>query len=506
MARRILAVDLGSHALKAALVESSLSSCQVTGLFQQRREPQRPLAEQLADFWMTHQLRADTVLSCIPGDAVSCRLLTLPFTQTRKLSQAVPFELEAHILFSLDEVVVTEQVVKRTTDGTLVLAVAIPKPAMAEHLAVFTQAGIEPARVAVAPLAPLPLLSLAGNPLPPRTALLDVGEKRTSVVLLQEGLCCGLRTFGIGLSHAGGLTAWLQELRWTLLALGNEKDPLPSRIFLCGGGALFAQLHNELAHALGVEVVPFQQLTIPGVTDHQREQQAIFANCLGMGFHEALRSTTPIVDCRRGEFALRKHNEIIRHEWRRLGWLAAGVTVAAGVAFAVDLYRLQARYELIQQEIRRVFVATLPEVQTIVHEKMQLEDALADLQKRQSLIKGAGGGSPLDVLRQISAVIPEQVTLELEEWTLSDEAIYMRGTTMSFEATEAIKTAILSLGIFREAQLKDMKTVTGSKKVAFGLQLFFKEEKSQVENLEENSAGQQAEVLTLDAQRKRRGT
>ncbi|MBM4259185.1 MAG: hypothetical protein FJ147_25210 [Deltaproteobacteria bacterium] len=56
MARRILALDLGSHSLKAALIESSLRRCRVTGLFQQLRVSERPLAEQLRDFCATYQL------------------------------------------------------------------------------------------------------------------------------------------------------------------------------------------------------------------------------------------------------------------------------------------------------------------------------------------------------------------------------------------------------------------------------------------------------------------
>lgn len=494
MARRILALDLGAHALKAAIIESSLTRCRVTDLFQQPRDPERALTEQLQEFCTTYQLQADTVLSCLPGEAVAHRLFTLPFTHARQISQAVPFELESLIPFSLDDVVIADQTIQPTEDGTRALAVATLKKTIEEHLNVLQAVGLAPAQVLLAPLAPLALLPLAKVNLSGTTALIDVGEKHTAVALLHEGTLVGLRALTIGRSHAGGLTAFLQELRWTLLALSTDDPFLLNTIFLCGGGAYFSQLRNDLEHEFAAEVVPVQQLTIPAVSEAQREHQATFATCLGMGLHEALRGTTPVVNLRQGAFALQQHDETTRSEWRRLAWLTGGVAAAASLAFLLNLYQLNTRYQSLRQEVRRTFVAALPDTQTIVNEKIQLADAVEALQKRQRLLRGTTIGSPLDVLRHLSAVIPEQIVLDLDEWTFDEDAVRLQGTTTSFEATEALKTAIMSLGLFREAQLKDVKTVAGSKKVAFRLQLLFQNNDAQEAHRPEKGRDQQAEI------------
>jgi hypothetical protein len=65
---------------------------------------------------------------------------------------------------------------------------------------------------------------------------------------------------------------------------------------------------------------------------------------------------------------------------------------------------------------------------------------------------------------------------------------------VSFEAAEGIKTVVMSLGLFREAQLKDVKTVAGSNKVAFGLQLFLQKNETREEKREEKNLGQQTKV------------
>jgi len=201
-----------------------------------------------------------------------------------------------------------------------------------------------------------------------------------------------------------------------------------------------------------------------------------------------------MVNLCQGEFAPRRRDETVRAEFRRLGWLAAGVAAAAGFAFMLDVHRLNVRSQSLHQEVRRTFVAALPDTQTVVNEKVQLQDAIEALQKRQRLLHGPSAGSPLDMLRHLSAIIPEQIMLDLDEWVFDEDAIRLRGTAASFEAAEGIKTVVMSLGLFREAQLKDVKTVAGSNKVAFGLQLFLRKNETPEEKREDKNLGQQTKV------------
>jgi type II secretory pathway component PulL len=196
---------------------------------------------------------------------------------------------------------------------------------------------------------------------------------------------------------------------------------------------------------------------------------------------EALGRTERGINLRRGEFTYQGQAATRRRAAMRLGQIAAGVALAAGLATALEMHRLNARYEALRQEIRRVFTTALPDQQTIVSEKAQLQDAVAALQSRQRLTGGAAI-SPLELLRQLSSGLPEQVTLDLEEWTLDEESARLRGTTTSFDAAETIKTAVAGLGMFREVQLKDVKTAAGGKKVAFALQMLFARERPPGEN------------------------
>lgn len=481
MARRVLALDLGMHTLRAALCERSLREGLRLDLIERQRLPDQPLGEQIRALCGDRVEPGTPVVSCLPGDAVSHRFVALPFTRQHQIDQVVPFELENQIPFGLGEVVVDSQIIDRTAEGVRALAVAIPRQTVAEHLHVLAEAGCDPLAVRVAALQPLSLLRLgnADLDLSGTVGVLDIGYTRTAVVVLVDGVVCGIRTLRIGLGKAGGLAPFLRELRWTLLACSpaaeNGTPLLPARFFVAGGGGSVRPLKEELERAFDSPVVPFQDLVFSALPEEYRDRQGLFASCLGLGLHELLPSPKPALNLRQGEFAYQGQTEVLRREWTRLGWLAAGVIVVAGLAVGLDLYRLQTRYTALRQEIRQVFTATLPDVRIIVNEKLQLQDAVETLQKQHRVFSGETTPSPLELLRQLTAAVPESIRLDLDEWVFDGKSVQLRGTTNSFDAAESIKTAVAGLAALHEVQLKEVKSAprgtggTGGTQVSFQL-------------------------------------
>ena len=485
MAQRILALDCGAHALKAALFERGFGEVRLLGLWSQPRDPHQASAEQLRQFCTAHQLQADTVLTCLPGDVVSHRFLMLPFSRVSQISQIVPFELETQTPFDLEEMLFDFHVIESGPTGSRVLAVAVPKKTLRQHLDMCVAAGLDPAAVEITPLAPVALLQVANIEQSGSVCLLDLGESQTSLVLLHDGALCGMRTLSVGLGQVGGFGRFIQEVGWTLSTLrhseqsegeqnqgaGEEaREDAPTCFVLCGGGAHVAPLREELQNIFETPVLALHELDFPAIPAVYQEEQAIFAGCLGLGFRYASRLSTPRINLRQGECAYHEQYKTQEREWRRLGRLSAGVVAAASLAFGVEMYRLDTQYQMLRQEVRHVFRETLPTVQTIVSEKLQLEDAVAALQKRHQTGDGTTA-SPLEVLRWLSAALPERIRLDLEEVVIDGGTVRLRGTADSFDAAEAIKIAAGKLEFFQEVQLQDVKTLVGRKKVSFQLNL-----------------------------------
>ena len=473
MARTILALDCGSSAFKAALCERSFGEVRVLGVWSQPRNAQQPESEQLRQFCTQHQLQADTVVTCLPGDVVTHRFLSLPFAQAAQIRQTVPFELETQIPFELEEMLFDFHIVESQAGGSRVLAAAVPQHIVQQHLELCATADLDPTLVEIAPLAPLGLLSAIKTHDTDNCCFLDIGERRASLAAFRNGILVGVRTLSVGIGHIGGFGRFIQELGWTLAALQSKdqgQTGQPACFILAGGGAHIIPLRVELEKVFAVPVLPLSEVSLPLVPEAYRIQQTLFANCLGLLQRESLRLSTPRLNLRQGAFAYQEKGTTQRSEWRRLGWLSAGMAAAASLALSADMYRLDTRYQALKQEIRHVFQTTLPDVRTIVSEKLQLEEAVASLETHTH--RGARAqASPLEILRQLSTAFPERIRLDLEEVVIDGQVVRLRGTADSFDAAEAITIAARELELFQEVQLKDVKTLVGRKKVSFQLNL-----------------------------------
>jgi len=91
MPNRTLALDVGGATLRAVLVERTLRSQRVLGCYATPRTAD--LAADLRTLTATHELHWDEVVSALPGDVVTHRVLVLPFSARKRLDRTVPFEL-----------------------------------------------------------------------------------------------------------------------------------------------------------------------------------------------------------------------------------------------------------------------------------------------------------------------------------------------------------------------------------------------------------------------------
>ena len=110
--KSVLGLDLGSHAVKAVELQQTLRGVEVVQLRSfERQGDEAALAEELGPFIRLHRLGTEHVVAALPGDRVTTRRLHFPFRDRRKLTQAVPFAVEADLPFDLEQVVVDWEVV-----------------------------------------------------------------------------------------------------------------------------------------------------------------------------------------------------------------------------------------------------------------------------------------------------------------------------------------------------------------------------------------------------------
>lgn len=156
MPQKILGIDLGSWSVKAVLVETSFRSFEVAqvrevkvtpGEAETRRERQLAALRQLVT---DPSLKADVQIVGFPGESVTTRFITLPFSDEKRIEQTISGELADSLPFELGDSVFDHTMLKKLPDGgSLSLAAVAMRDAVAGFLAGVQSAGIDPKHLPV---------------------------------------------------------------------------------------------------------------------------------------------------------------------------------------------------------------------------------------------------------------------------------------------------------------------------------------------------------------------
>ena len=200
--KKVLGLDIGTHSIKVVELQQSLrgvSSSQVHAILR----GDEPLPELIHELVMRRSLDTDSVVVTVPGDRVSVRRLSFPFSEKRRLAQAVPFAIEDQLPFDLDDVVIDWEVVSRERNQAEVLAAVAPRSHVADEIAILREANCDPRIVECGGLV---LANLqAAFDLPDPVILVDIGHSNTTLCALAGGHALAsraIRTAGLSLTQA----------------------------------------------------------------------------------------------------------------------------------------------------------------------------------------------------------------------------------------------------------------------------------------------------------------
>jgi len=227
MGERIMALELAGERVRAAVADRTWNALELIGAWEQaRREGEADLVPAIARL-IDAAGHPDVLVSALPGEFVAKRLLTLPFSDRRRLAQVVPFALEEHLPFPVDDAAVAFARVGREDGKTLVIAAFARKDDLKSHLELLSRAGLNPKTVTLGTLALAGLLARARNGSGGAHLVVDIDHGCTSMVLIDaQGTPRAVRTVGRGI-HRHVRLANLQGLPELLLLLLAGNLDLP---------------------------------------------------------------------------------------------------------------------------------------------------------------------------------------------------------------------------------------------------------------------------------------
>jgi general secretion pathway protein L len=459
---RFLGIDVGTTALRGALVRSALRKLEV------ERYVEIPLTERpgspghLAELGEAGRnlLRAlpaqpDVVIAAVPGEEVSLRMLELPASARKRIAEILPFELEALLPYDPHDAIYDHQPASTELPGAGATTIRVlAASALPAHVSALLDrlklAGLEPRELATGAAALDGLCSLlpelrAEGPI----LLVDLSDHRTDLCFLQSGTCVFARTIEIGIEDLPGAASDAQhELQRTMASFRGAGFAAPARVLLSGPGANADGAGAWIASALGVREVTPLVLPTPTVTNTQASPSFGLATALASRGLLGRRR----INLRKGQFATTDtRGQVIEH--------INMIVTCAVIVVMTAMFSLKARQMLLSDE-QTALKAELASVT-----KEVFGQSISEASQAEQMAKNPRWSDPLprfdayDALEAVSSSVQDNIKHEVRRLTVevADEKregrLELQGVLDSLGQRDEIVSALEKHPCFHDIQL-----------------------------------------------------
>jgi len=481
VAQRVFGIDLGSYAVKVAVMEVGFRTSRLIQLhtFMLAGGPDPTLDRGLAALdGLPAPRPTDVVALGMPGERVLLRLLEIPFVEPRKLGAVVGGELADDIPWELEDVVYDYAPLPEAPGK--VVTVAAQSAEVRFLLERLGEAGLEPRSVTVAPLCYGPVVRKVA---PEGAALVvDIGHATSNCCMVVNGRAVAGRTVSRGghqvtealrqvyqLSYAEaealkeerGLVAaedvqLPQERRQLASTIGQALSPLvrelrlsvglfasvlgrrPDQVLLCGGTSLLEGLDGYVAAEIQLPTSRLQTGTgvEPGETALTAEGEAIAALSMGIAMEQGGRRG---IDLRQGEFAFKTDRSILSEKLVHVAVAVVTVLVFAALSAYMSLYALRKEEKALARQLKVATRQVMGEVVTSPKKVLRLV-------KRGCRPRAFGipKKTAFDILDMLSRQIPgrDKIKLDLSRLDIKPGKTYLKGTADSRSAVDDMVSAL----------------------------------------------------------------
>jgi len=447
VAKRCIGIDIGSSYLRAVqLLRKGEEFC-IEKVFstQTRRATDSPaniirsLVRQYA-----FDRRADVAIS-MPYDTVFFRNLETDFAGLERIRERGLSSLEHNFPIQEDEIVAQVCSYRPLpSDKYSVLTAAVTSESLRERLNIAAAAKVRPKLVEAAIFAIHSAITVNHPEIKTGIAIIiHINESYLTLAVTQNNNILIVRNIPINPCLDNDIDSFQEqvaemlsrevEVTWQKVFGGQIKQD--TKIYLITEGNVsnvFETIVEEKLHCQTTIVDPYAKVKCSS------EHNGDAAICVAEGL--ALRILAP--DKAAGTNFLkadRAHIEPaldLKKEFVICAILAAAIALVSLVGMFMRLSHLETKYARIKNEIRKVFQSTLPEEKNIVSPLAQLEQKLESFRKDYRLFASfcPAGSAPLKILHSITANIPSQGNVKIDDMLITTESVRLSGTCNSFES------------------------------------------------------------------------
>lgn len=418
-------IDFNGNNVRICTVQSGFREQRIEKFFSIKTGEDRPVnSEEFRNALEHNGSLFGNVSTNIPGNPLTIRVIKFPFSDPKKINKVYGFELENVSTFDPGEKLHSYHLV-RFDKGSEIIVCMYEKDQMRHFLEELNHNDIDPSFVTFSPLA----FSSLNKYLPEKRPLLlvDTGNNEISFSLFDENGLRRVRSSAAidpGIREAldavsGDISAdevkdslenFVAELKKTAHFFESELRQRIELFILSGDICRITGLEKYLAESLERDVEKIY------ISELGRNNSPFFARAYSLALYGARNGGGHGLNLRVGEFEYAGKS----YEFKKI-FLAPAVLMLIFISLAFyktasDYYTLESNVEDLRSQIQGEVKETFPNASNVPDPVKFMQDELGKIEEKLQLIEEVKGGStPLDVLRDLSLSIPENVDLKLDE-------------------------------------------------------------------------------------------
>ena len=459
---RIVGLDIGSRAIKAVRLTTSLNSFTITGfaLREHKVATWAELSGELRSLTQDEQVKGDIYVTSFPGHRVLFRNTEMPFTQLDKIDATIRFEAESVMAVPLEGMVVDFALLEQRPEGSTVLVTCVQEQLLTEYIDALAAAEIIPDTIDIDSLA---LARLMEELKEEKTiALLDCGAEKASIGIFQKGVLRITRSIpvenGAKKTSLKKMRPMLDEAILSMNAFQGQQGGEIDEIWLVGGGSRLKGLADHLEKGTQ-KTISFPHLLgrFPAAIPVSEEMNGVGGVAMGL----ALRGLGWGQDKGKVDLArkIARPMQIFPPVLRTRAWrmaLAALCLVALIVVnFFLGIWAQERRYALVKGEIKQVYQETFPAARGAVNELQQARALVKGMAERGVKLRSKDSGTPLDIIREIAQRLPPEA--KIVELDIDGERVTLRGMVPSFASVDQVKGAFAGSQLFHDIKVGNVE-------------------------------------------------
>jgi general secretion pathway protein L len=422
---RYIGIDIGASHVRALLLTTGYKRIVIEAINEVAIAAVESLDQALEICARPMLPHSDGIAVAIDGDSAFVHRLKLPLTAKKQIDSVLPFELEAQMPIDMSELVYDYRVLRGEPNRDAIDVIAAL--ARIEHVQaridlVKRALGREPERVGCGSLV-LGNLALLAAELAGKApiALVDLGSRRTEVIVLSDGEPLFVRTLSCGVAGLpDGAAGLIAELRQTFLAFLASTDLAIGSVVLLGGGSGASGADQYLSTELGLPVRALPAFQLEAGPEVLLSLPR-FAKALALA--AGLSGKAVDLNLRSGPLAYQRGFGFLKERAPLILGLVAATLISFLFASWADLHALSREHQELVQSLGAQSQQVLGE---------ELTDAVVVL---ESLERAKSKEEPdpmphmdgFDVIVELSNAIPMSVTHDIEEFAVDRGHVKVNG-------------------------------------------------------------------------------